>query len=573
MHSGPSGLTIVYNGELYNYRALRRELEAEGVKFLTAGDTEVVLRMIERWWDKALPRFDGMFGLAVWDSRNERILLARDQIGEKPLYYAITDAQIVFASEIKGIFAEGSVTPRINPDGLRQLLRFRAVYGNHTVYGGINQLLPGMCLEFSSKGTQLRRYYNLVDEVNKTRKAISGLSKQNVVELGCELFRKSIKERLCADVPLGAFLSGGLDSSLIVAIANTHLTDTQFKTFSVGFDDDIHTELPYAARVSEFVGTEHEQVRVGPNDFMRRLEELSICRDGPVSEPADVAIACMSRLARQSVKVVLTGEGADEVFAGYPKYVFANVPSCFRTIMRHIGPVRIARLASLVQLDPRRALVAARAMTPKTEVSRLVQWFSYMQRDDLVNWFPGLDWSDAVWADTQGTQTEVLEEMASFSPLARMQALDCLTWLPNNLLERGDRMTMAEGLEARPPFLDTDLVHYGLALGDSFKVRGWHGKWVVREWAKNYLPEDIIWRKKWGFRVPLGRWFGGPLRAYLHDMLLSTGGLTELFGDRKRISHLLSEHDRGLVNHDLTLWSLLAAECWYRSANSAYSIH
>ncbi|NOT30572.1 MAG: asparagine synthase, partial [Planctomycetes bacterium] len=378
------------------------------------------------------------------------------------------------------------------------------------------------------------------------------------------LFEKAVEKRLVADVPLGAFLSGGLDSSLVVATMCRLRGPEPTRTFSVGFRDDPFSELPHARLVAERLGTVHTEVLVDERDYVERLADLSGCRDAPVSEPADVAIARMSTVAKQHVKVVLTGEGADEAFAGYPKYAFARAPALVGSLVRAMGPARVAGLASRLGLDRRRALVAARALAHAREIERLVQWFSYMDRELLNALLPGLEWTEAHWGETIRNQEEALRGTSLQDPVARMQYLDALTYLPCNLLERGDRMTMASGLEARFPFLDRELFPFGLALERRHKLRGRESKVLLRRLARDVLPPEILARPKWGFRVPLERWFRGALRPMLRDHLDARTGLCGTYGDRARIERLLDDHHSGATDANLTLWTLLTAEVWYQ---------
>ncbi len=376
---------------------------------------------------------------------------------------------------------------------------------------------------------------------------------------------KSVRERLIADVPVGAFLSGGLDSSLIVgAMRKIRPESAEIRTFSVGFSDDPHSELAYAQVVADAVGTRHTPITVGPEAFVRRMAELSACRDAPVSQPADVAVAEMSRIARESVKVVLSGEGADEIFSGYPKYAFAAAPLVLRKAIALVGAEPTAWLAGAFGMDRTRALVAARALACRTEAESAVQWFSYFDRRDLQSLLPGIDWGDAAWDRTMAAHVAAAGRGSEASPMFRMQAMDCLTWLPGNMLERGDRMTMAEGLEVRPPFLDKELAAFGLALPDRLKVRGKVSKWIVRQWAAELLPESIVNRRKWGFHVPLANWFRGPMRPMLHDYLGTDHGLCGIYGDRAALARLLESHDQGRVDASNSLWTLLSAEVWYQ---------
>jgi asparagine synthase (glutamine-hydrolysing) len=471
----------------------------------------------------------------------------------------------VFGSELKALLQHPNVDAELNEDALREALRFRAVYSTDCLHRGIRQLQPGCYLEFSRAGLKLGRYHTIADEVAKARARYAGASPDDLIRIGRDLFLDSVRERLIADVPIGAFLSGGLDSSLIVAaMRQLRGPGAEVRTYSVGFEGDPSSELPFAAMVAQALDTTHQPISVGPESYIGRLAELSACRDGPVSQPADVAIAEMSRVARQSVKGVLSGEGADEVFAGYPKHAYAGAPWALRRMLAAVGPGNAANLAGLLGVDRRRALVAFRAMAPAREVDRLVQWFSYFDGGDLRRLLPGLGWSAADFARTIESQAAALSLVPGESPLFRMQATDFATWLPANMLERGDRMSMAEGLEVRPPFLDKDLAAFGLGLPDSLKVRGRVGKWIVRQWAKDLLPPEIIGRRKWGFRVPLAEWFRGPMRDMLHGYLTEGGGLMGRYGDPVAIDQLLAAHDSGRLDVSESLWTLLTAEVWYR---------
>lgn len=565
----PSGDSVlVYNGELYNYRILRSELQASGTAFRTQGDTEVVLELLRRAGAAALPRFDGMFGLAFWDAARERLLLARDPLGIKPLFYAEPrPGVLVFGSEIKALLGHPAVPRELDRDGLRQVLRFRAVYGTGSLYAGIRQLEPGTALAFSREGTRIERFYDVVEEMAASRASHAGASESERLASGRELLRQAVEKRLIADVPVGVFLSGGIDSSLITAIVREcRAAHEATATFSVGFAGDAGSELGHALAVARALGTEHTEVAVSEREYLLNLAELTRLRDAPVSEPADVAIAAMSAIARETVKVVLSGEGADEVFGGYPKYAFARLPAWTSAPLRWVGADRAARIAGLLGLDPRRAGVAARALAQPSELERLAHWFGYLEREALARILPGLEWNEGQWSATTEAQRRAFDRFAAAGAdaFARMQGVDCLCWLPGNLLERGDRMTMAKGLELRVPFLDKKLVPFGLALPSSLKVKGRSLKHPVRAWARGRVPSEILGRRKWGFRVPLADWFRGPLRELLHDRLGASDGLCGKLGEPREVSKLLSAHDRGAVDANLELWTLLGAEIWYQ---------
>ncbi|HYE61220.1 MAG TPA: asparagine synthase (glutamine-hydrolyzing) [Phycisphaerales bacterium] len=561
-----SDVSLTFNGEIYNYQDLQKELRAANVPLKWSGDTEVLLRFVEREWEKALPRCDGMFAFGAWQRRQQKLLLARDPLGKKPLFYCTPEpGLIVFGSEIKALLEHPAVTAKLDLDALRQVVRFRAVYGDRSLYEGIRQIEPGSWLEFSRDGVRTGCFYHLGREVERAAESIRGLGDVQLQTRFGEMIESAVRKRLIADVPVGAFLSGGLDSSVIVAlIRSLRARDAEVRTFSVGFAGDQHSELPYARQVADAIGTTHTEVALHEKDYADLFAQMTACRDAPLSEPADPAIARMSEVAKQSVKVVLSGEGSDEAFCGYPKYTLAKAPSLLRAGVRTIGPERAAALAGALGLDRRRALVAARALGLPSEIDRLSQWFSYLDRAALQSLLPGMGWSADTWSRTTQPHTAALAMSDWQGNLRRMQAVDCLTWLPGNLLERGDRMTMAVGLEMRVPFLDKALVPFGIALPDHLKIRGRKGKWIVRQWAQEKLPPAILARRKWGFRVPLAHWFRGHLRPMLFDYLRNPRGLCGTYADRQQVESLLTSHDSGQTDANLALWTLLGAEVWYQ---------
>lgn len=556
---------LTYNGELYNYGALRNSLIAQGVQPRTKGDTEVLLHLVAQGWERRLPELDGMFAFAAWRTRDETLLLARDPFGKKPLFWCEFGEGLLFASEIKAILAHPEAPVDLDADSLREVARFRAVYGHRSLYKGIQQVPPGSWVEFSRRGIRAGSFYSLRDEVMR-EPMDHGNQARTVAEFGRRL-QSSVQKRLIADVPVGAFLSGGLDSSVLVAeMKRGRAAGAALRTYSVGFDGDPNSELPFATLVAQRLGTTHTDVVVRPEEYAENLIGLTDCRDAPLSEPADVAIGIMSAVAARDVKVVLSGEAADEVFCGYPKYAYAAVPSWGRALAGAFGPRRITSACAWLGVDPRRARVAARALCQPDQLDSYVQWFSYLERSELRSLLPGLGWSDDEFARTTSRQREAFRAKGEGwgDPLRAMQAVDCLAWLPANLLERGDRMTMSAGLELRLPFLDKQLVPFGIALARRYKVRRGRGKWIIRQWARDQVPQEILARKKSGFKVPLAQWFRGPLRPMLNDYLTAKQSLSETFGDAARVRALIDEHQTGQRDRYLELWTLLAMEVWYQ---------
>jgi asparagine synthase (glutamine-hydrolysing) len=408
------------------------------------------------------------------------------------------------------------------------------------------------------------RFFDLHSAVDRMREELQSLEPEDIMRRGQGLLEDSVRSRLIADVPVGAFLSGGLDSSLIVSLIRGACGRSQdFRTFSVGFRNDTNSELPFARQVARHLKTHHTEVHLDEDDYVSKFAHLTARRDAPLSEPADLAVAKMSAVAKESVKVVLSGEGADEVFCGYPKYWLVRAPWLLRYSVRVLGATRAARLAQCLGVERRRALIAAKALAMPSELERLSSWFTYLDRSTLRVLLPGLGWSEGEWEQTMADQAAVLMQNWR-DPVVRMQAVDCLTWLPENLLQRGDRMTMAVGLELRVPFLAKDLVAFGLALESSMKIRGRSLKHIVRRWSDRRVPEMVLRRPKWGFRVPLGSWFRAGMRDMVFDYLTSDRGICGTYGDRRRIGRLLKDHDRNGTDASLELWTLLTNEVWYQ---------
>lgn len=558
-------IVLAYNGEIYNFSDLRSGLRADNGTFRTQGDTEVLLRALGQYWIGALDKLDGMFAFAAWHHAENRLLLARDPFGKKPLFFVEPrPGLVVFASEIKALFAHPEIPCDLDLDSLRQVLRFRAVYGSNTLYRGIRQVPPGCWIEFRAAACRTGRYFHLRTMVDLAQDAMRSHSDAEIIDDGRQLMTQAVKKRLVADVPVGAFLSGGLDSSLVVALmrqAQAH--DHHLHTFAVGFSNDPKSELHFARLVADALGTVHTEVTLTEDDYVELFERMTIARDAPISEPADLAVARMSMIARRIVTVVLSGEGSDEAFAGYPKYSLASVGLFPRALLR-FGGFHLFRAGSrLIGLGSRRLLVAARALAAPTELDSLSLWFSYLDRPTLQALLPGLEWTTRAWDATNEALREALREAEGLSAIARMQIVDCLNWLPGNLLERGDRMTMSASLEMRCPFMDRQLVPFGVALPDRLKVRSGTQKWIVRKWGA-MLPREILRRPKWGFRVPLSRWFRAGLYEYARETLLARDGMCSTYGDCTLIERLLEKHYKSRVDASLELWSLLAAELWYQ---------
>jgi asparagine synthase (glutamine-hydrolysing) len=548
--------TVCFNGEIYNHEQLRAELLAAGHQFRTRSDTEVLVHGLEEWGEGLFPRLRGMFAFALWDRSTETLWLARDPLGEKPLYLATHQGLTYFASEAKALFAAG--VPAMPEMGeVRQFLTFRYVPGPATGFAGVAEVPPGTFVRWQAGTSTSRRYWDLhfpsATAERSTRPA--GL----VSELRRRL-DEAVQMRMMADVPVGALLSGGVDSSAVVALMRRH-TNQQVSTFSVGFEqaDGPHSELPYARMVARHLDTDHHEVVVQYADFERELDKLAWHFDDPVADPAAIPTLLVCRLARQHVKVVLTGEGADELFAGYPKYGWDRFSKAGRWLPRRTG---------------RWLSSAIRTVRPDVADKVLRYWPLLAERDELTRWsgwFGVLtaDEAEALWRGPSAPEAprQVLGALLGGDriedSLHRMLKIDTMGWLVDDLLAKCDKMSMACSLEVRPPFLDPPLVEWAAKLPPGVKVHGLERKHIFKEAVRDLIPEAILRRPKLGFPVPLAAWMRGPMLPRLRSELLGETPLRPWI-DERLTANWLDDHAAGRADRHRELWMLLVLSLWYR---------
>ena len=559
MRDDAAGLALTFNGEIYNFRSLADELRAEGVSFERDSDTEVLLRAYQHWGASCVERLRGQFAFAVWDARRERLFLARDRFGEKPLYLCEHAGAVYFASEIKALLAAPGVPRDIDLASVWDYLAWRYVPGPHTLISGVRKLMPGTTATWQNGRLWETRYWSAPDREPRGVRASLG---RDTVPAFLQRLDEAVQLQMVSDVPFGAFLSGGLDSSVIVALMSRH--SPQVKTFSVGFAGDRSSELEHAALVAQRFRTEHHAMVVSHREFMDHLPRLVAMRDAPVSEPSDVAIYLLSREAAKSVKMVLTGEGADEILGGYRKHVAEGLAWMYRSLPRRLRRALLGPLAHELPPRFRELKIAASALACE-------DW-----RERYIRWFGALNYSDRLkLVRLRADQREIRDDRPPFdagpgtSALRRILYFDQTSWLPDNLLERGDRMTMAASIEARVPFLDHRFVEFVATLPDHWRVDELRRKRVLRAAARAVLPREILMRRKVGFRVPINEWFAGGLRDYLLDHLCSRDSLTRAYYDAAVLDRIVDEHLCGAQSHDKLLWTLLTLEIWQRHYRSS----
>lgn len=542
--ASPHGrLHLVFNGEILNYRELRRGLT---YPFRTDGDTEVLLAIYDKYGAHGVDRLRGQFAYAIHDSDTGDTHLFRDRLGILPLYYYLDRQVFAFASEIKALFPLIGA-PTVDDESLHDYLAHRAVPSPHTFITGVRKLPQGHHLVVHADGsTDLSAFWAL-----STRAPRSSVTPSEAVDFVDNALKASVRESLVADVPVGVYLSGGVDSSLLTAMTRREHPGQVLHTFGASFGDDRHDESSWARKVAGLTGTTHHEVVVSADDFLDNWAKLSWHRDGPLSEPADVAIFRLAQLAREQVKVVLSGEGSDELFAGYPKYLFASAT-------RWLGAIPAATplglLEKLLPASKSRLRIAVRSLAESDYEERLRGWFSPFtatERNRLVGRAPARG-VPAAYSLGRGDS------------LRRMLYADTCVWLADNLLERGDRMSMAASLETRPPFLDYRLVELAFALPSRLKTRNRTTKWIVKEVARRYLPGDVVDRPKVGFKVPLDRWFRDGLREMAFDLLTGPSSYVGNTFDREVVTGLLVAHNHGDSDEESRIWTLLSLEVWHR---------
>ena len=545
-------LWVVFNGEIYNYRELRRQLEGRH-RFRTASDTEVILHLYEEHGTGLLEHLRGMFAFALWDGRARRLLLVRDRIGIKPLYYLTEPGRLAFASELRALRELATRPLETDPQSVYDFFGFRYVPAPDTFYRNVSKLLPGHFLVADSNGIRQERYWDLPGE-DETPLAAEDYAAQVL-----ETLRESVRLRLIADVPLGVFLSGGVDSTAIVAMMS-HLGVQPLRTFSVGFEEREFSELPYARRVAAQFSTEHTEVVLRPRDLVDELSRLIAFRDEPVAEPTDVALYRMSLKAAESVKVVLAGEGSDELFAGYPKYAadrLAGLVSAF-------PPEVTAAIVRWLPYRQRRVKLALEALSIPDEAERSATWFASFSRQEREALFSPDFLRQVDVAHPARVFAQHLEQVRERPPLKRMLYADIKIWLPDNLLLRGDQMTMAASIEERVPFLDHKMVELAARIPVRLLTQGFRTKVLLRQALRPYLPEETLRRRKVGFTVPVGQWFRKTLNSFVADLLLAPDARSRDYFNAANMENFVREHFDGVRDRQKQIWALVNFELWMR---------
>lgn len=560
-------VTLVFNGEIYNYRELRRELDARGHRFKTRSDGEVIAHLYEERGDDFLQALNGMFAIALWDDRRQRLVLARDRAGEKPLFYAQVGETLVFASELKALLEYPGVGRELDLASLKQYFFYGYVPGPRSIWKGIQKLPPGARMTVEAGKIRIERYWQLKTFLR--RPGQPGIAKSEetgvIVEIRNRL-REAVASRLVSDVPLGAFLSGGLDSSTLVALMSD-LAPGRVRTFSVSFTEKSFDEEPFATLAARRFHTQHEILRVDHRLLREGFDALAPSLDEPLADPAAIPTFLLSRFARQDIKVALSGEGSDEIFGGYPTYLggqaarhYLRLPAFLRQLIlsgaRAILPASSGAVPAGAFLD--RFLCHA----GKEPALRHLTWFGVLPPEELSQLFL----YDSRFPDLEEVLSrpfrEMLFDVVFDDDVAQGLYLDFLLYLPDDLLVKIDRASMAVSLELRAPFLDHRLVEFATGLPAGLKVRRMQLKSLLKRAVAPWLPKEIVGRQKRGFSVPIARWLRSELRPLMNDLLSESRLRNEGLFNPAYVRKMISEHLSGRRDHRKPLWALVCFEVW-----------
>ncbi|HEY6046720.1 MAG TPA: asparagine synthase (glutamine-hydrolyzing) [Pyrinomonadaceae bacterium] len=556
-------VSVVLNGEIYNYRELRADLETRGHIFRSASDTEVLPHLYEEYGRDMVRHLNGMFAFALWDERRRRLFIARDRFGEKPLYWGIFDRTLLFASEPKVLLAHPSVRPDLNINALRQYLSFDYVPAPLSIYEGISKLPAAHSLTLEDGHVEVHPYWRLSYKKRAPVPSVAEAADQLRV-----LLEDSVRLRLVSDVPLGVLLSGGIDSSVVTAMAVRASSET-VKTFSISFAESSFDESEYARRVAEYLGTDHHEERFNSSLAANLVGEIGAWMDEPMSDPSLVPTYLLSRFTRKHVTVALGGDGGDELFAGYPMYFGHRMARAYNRIPRVLRSGLIEPLVNALPVKTKNLSFDYRARrfiaaSHYDEVARHHVWFGSFTPQDQELLLTDVAKQSAD-SDVYRDARRMFAECDSNDLTECMQSLDTQLYLAEDILTKVDRASMAVSLEVRAPYLDPRVAEFAASLPSHYKLHGYTSKYILKRAAKGLVPSFVGRRGKKGFGVPFAKWLKGDLRPLARDLLsperLRRGGLF----NADYVARLQDEHERGVANHRKLLWTLLSFELWRES--------
>lgn len=559
-------VAIVFNGEIYNYQPLRRDLQAKGHVFRTQTDTEVIVHAYEEYGVDCIEKLNGMFALAIWDGDEQRVLLARDRAGQKPLfYYHAPGGDLIFASEIKALLASEQVPRRVNHQAIYHYLSTQYVMGPETILQDVYQLPAGHVGIWQAGDLSLKRYWQPTYEPKPDHTEAGWIARTR------ETVTAAVERHLMSDVPLGAYLSGGVDSSIIVAVMS-QLAEGRVKTFSIGFDVDTYSETSHARRIADCFRSDHHEFVVSARDVTETLDEVVYYADQPLADTSCMATYLLAKLTRQHVTVALTGDGGDEAFAGYTRYTLDRLLRYYRllpTVARtRIIPAAASLLPERADIPTDRNIVAgikrlAQASTTSPKAS-ILAWGSFFT-EAQKQWLGEPDWLEALCTQpTPQLLAADYDNAHASTHLDRTLHADFVRYLQDDLLVKADRMAMAQSLETRAPFLDNDVLALGQHMPANMRIQGRVQKYALRQAFADVLPPENVQRIKRGFGMPVASWLRGHMQQYAEDVLLDPKTAQRGYFRPQSVTTLLNEHTQNEVDHGQRLWALLVLELWHR---------
>jgi len=569
MRNEDGSVWITFNGEIYNFQELRRELEAFGHHFRSKTDTEVIIHGYDEWGDDVVQRLRGMFAFAIWDDREKRMLIARDRVGKKPLFYFCDGQQLVLASEIKAILASGVVQAEADPASLHHYLTYLYFPPPRTAYKRILKLPPATCMRIEVlPGGDLRscawKYWDPLE----SEAGVVEMPEADLIDRTRSLIEQAVRIRLVSDVPLGVFLSGGIDSSTITALASRSCTG-KLQTFTIGFrDSDLYNELPFARMVAEKFETVHHILHADVH-CVECLTEVIRHFDEPFGNPTAILQYILTKLMRRHVTVAISGDGGDEVFAGYPRYRGAMIARYYRSLPDWITRRWIARLSTLIRDDTsgRHAFRRLREFAEsawQAEQEMYLSWIGYFSQGEKQALYTPSFSAQVKGYDSGDFLRDLFRRATRLHPLNRLGYVDLASFLACNCLEYSDRMSMANSLEVRCPFTDHELVEFALHLRPSLKLRYFDTKWILKRAMRGILPEPVLRKKKVGFNAPAPQWINGELKPLIAQFLApQVIGRRGMFQPHA-VSRLIREHAESKRDNSLKIWALLMIELWQR---------
>ena len=554
IHNEDRTVWVVFNGEIYNYQELRATLEAAGHSFYTSSDTETIVHGYEQWGEAVFAKLRGMFGVAIWDSRTRSLLIARDRAGIKPLYYAEAAGRLFFGSEAKCLLVNPEIDRALDPTALDHYLAYLYTPRDRAIFSGMRKLLPGHYLKVCGGRVTTTRYWQLPVE------ATFRGSEAEALDALEQTLMDAVRSHMISDVPLGAFLSGGIDSSVVVALM-AKAANRPVKTFSIGFDEPAYDELPHARRVAEHLGTDHHEFVVRP-DALGILDRLIWHFDEPFADSSAIPTWYVSELARQHVTVVLSGDGGDESFGGYDRYAPHQRVASFDRLVPGVGRLVAAAAWKALPHGARgKNFLRHVARDPQGRYLDSVTFYHADERRELLS--PDVAGSLADW-DAEAYFSAPFARLGELPLAAQMMAFDFETYLPEDCLTKVDRMSMAHSIESRVPLLDHVVVEFAASLPATMKIARTRRKHLLKQLAFRLVPREILDRPKQGFGVPIGHWFRGSLRDVFGDVLGSAATRQRGYFNQAFVDRVLREHLAGKRDHALRLWQLLVFELWHR---------